>query len=181
MTSAYERESALRPVLEGARRELAALEAERQGHDAAAHAAYVAGDVAEGDARHEKVVALRPALEAAAVKVTTLEQAADVIAADRQREDTEAQLARVTAAYEQAVNQTHRHLAEVAPAAAAARTELRQAMGYEESARRLEMQKQELEAGLGLTSITRAKANFNPVTAALESRPFWRDLLTVDL
>lgn len=178
---AQERESALAPVLDDARRQVAQLESEHGEHEASARHAYVAGDTAEGDAHREKASSLKPALEAAAERLRTLEEASVVVAADRYREHLEGELARVRVAQREAAGEAARRLAEIRPALTVAQRNIRLGQQAEDLANSLAAQAFELEIGLGL----RERCRFNPPATAvrvlLESHRYVRELLVLDV
>ena len=146
--SARKRAEGLAPIVADAQRQADALRAEIGTHEAAAHAAYVAGDAGAGDAHQEKAASLRPLLGDLEAKVRTLEQAARELSQQQQREAMDVRLAAIRGDLAAALTEMRQCAAEVWPAMSAAKTALRQARAAEERVRRLEGEQWQLEASL---------------------------------
>lgn len=176
-TTAAERADALQPHLDQARRQVAGLEAAVRDAEQRAHNAYVAADVATADGAHAEAAGLRRELDAAQARLQTFEQAAHVVSEQRHREELEAQYARVNGAHADALAVAQREAAEVRPALAAAKLALRRAQQAEDLSRKLEIQRYELEVGLGMRQRGIFHPNTNAVQAMVEYSPYLRELL----
>ena len=129
---------------------------------------------------------MRPAdssaqLEQADAGLQAFERAALAVAADRQRQEREAQLARARQAHGEAVGECQRRTADIRPALAVAKRSIRLARQAEDLARQLEGEINELEIALNLRERGKFTPLANTVRAMLESQPYLRELTHLDV
>lgn len=179
--TAASREAVIRPHLDQAREKVARLQAAVQAAERRAHDAYVAGDVAAGHAAHDEATQLKRELEQADAGWQAFEQAALAVAEEKQKQEREAQLARARQAHEEAVAEAQRRIADIRPALTLAKRSIKLAQQAEDLARNLEREIFETEVALGLRERGRVIALTNRVQAMLESQPYLRELLHLDV
>lgn len=184
MATPHEREQALGPIVEAARRDVAVLTQRLAAAENRARQCYAAADAAGGDGAHMEVVRLRGELSAAEARAATLAEAALAVSAERQRADDEARLEALTAAMTEAADEAHAQLVTVAPALSAAKRALQLAQQAEDLARKLDGQRHALSVHLegsareehGLRIMPPLNSPYTRVAALLE-----RDRLLTEL
>ncbi|MGH3220234.1 MAG: hypothetical protein ACRDPY_16280 [Streptosporangiaceae bacterium] len=165
--SAAERATALRPVVEAARAEVARLQARAGELEQWAHGHYVNGDAEAGDKAHAELTEVRTQVAAAEARVETLVAAEQAVSRQAQRDEYVGQLAVAEEQLAATLDERDRQLAVIMPTLSAAKAAILAAEAAEAAARRVDGEAAGLRSAIAGEPATVFRSNHNRVEVLL--------------